>query len=185
MFLKVSIISVWPSRAKINDHMPADFKDKYPSTRVIIDCSELCCQMPKSLRLNSDLFIARIKTGIPIWRSSLESHLGVPKHLLVNFPWGTFYWNQRSNDLWGSCANTTNCLPSNPRGVCEQQDKKLPHMGQSSAFTLFSVVSQMWCVCKHKHITRVQATWPFIFSLLTILNYYFWFSELHFREKKT
>ena len=36
--------------------MPADFKDKYPSTRVIIDCTEIRCQMPKSLRLNSELF---------------------------------------------------------------------------------------------------------------------------------
>ena len=27
--------------------MPADFKDKYPSTRVIIDCTEIRCQMLK------------------------------------------------------------------------------------------------------------------------------------------
>ena len=44
------------SRAKVDQHMPVDFKDKYPSTRVIIDCTEICCQMPKSLRINSELF---------------------------------------------------------------------------------------------------------------------------------
>ena len=56
MFLKFCKISVWPSRAKVDQHMPADFKDKYPSTRVIIDCTEIRCQMLKSLRLNSELF---------------------------------------------------------------------------------------------------------------------------------
>lgn len=56
MFLKFSVIPVWPSRAKVDLCMPADFKDKYPSTRVVIDCTEVRCQMPKSLRLNSELF---------------------------------------------------------------------------------------------------------------------------------
>ena len=56
MFLKCCKIPVWPSRAKVDQHLPADFKDKYSSTRVIIDCTEIRCQMPKSLRLNSELF---------------------------------------------------------------------------------------------------------------------------------
>ena len=56
MFLKFSTISIWPSRAKVDEHMPADFKEKYPSTRVIIDCTKIRCQMPKSLCLNSELF---------------------------------------------------------------------------------------------------------------------------------
>ena len=55
MFLKFCIIPVWPSRAKVDQHMTADFKHKYPSTRVIIDCTEIRCQRPKSLRLNSEL----------------------------------------------------------------------------------------------------------------------------------
>ena len=36
--------------------MPEDFKAKYPSTRVIIDCTEVRCEMPSSLLLNSELF---------------------------------------------------------------------------------------------------------------------------------
>ena len=47
---------MWPSRELINKHMPEQFKEKYPSTRVIIDCTEVKCQMPSSLRLNSKLF---------------------------------------------------------------------------------------------------------------------------------
>jgi len=36
--------------------MSADFMEKFPSTRVIIDCTEVCCEMPSSLLLNSELF---------------------------------------------------------------------------------------------------------------------------------
>lgn len=56
MFLRCSVVPLWPSRSAIDLHMPADFKEKYPSTRVIIDCTEIKCQMPKSYRLNSELF---------------------------------------------------------------------------------------------------------------------------------
>ena len=48
MFLKFCKIPVWPSRAKVDQHMPADFKDKYSSTSVIIDCTEI--------RLSSERF---------------------------------------------------------------------------------------------------------------------------------
>lgn len=36
--------------------MPSEFKEKYPTTRVIIDCTEVRCEMPSSLLLNSELF---------------------------------------------------------------------------------------------------------------------------------
>ena len=36
--------------------MPQIFKETYPSTRVIIDCTELLCQRPSSLAIQSSLF---------------------------------------------------------------------------------------------------------------------------------
>ena len=36
--------------------MPEVFKDKYPSMRVIIDCTEIKCEMPSSLLLSTELF---------------------------------------------------------------------------------------------------------------------------------
>ena len=56
MFLKCCKNPAWPSRAKVNQHMPADFTDKYPFTRAIIDCTEIRCQRSKSLRINGELF---------------------------------------------------------------------------------------------------------------------------------
>lgn len=55
MYLKLGQINIWPSRKVVNESMPEAFKDKYPSTRVIIDCKELRCQMPSSLLLNNAL----------------------------------------------------------------------------------------------------------------------------------
>ena len=56
MYLKLGQLNIWPSRKVVDDYMPHDFKSKYPHTRVIIDCTELKCQMPSSLLLNSELF---------------------------------------------------------------------------------------------------------------------------------
>ena len=56
MYLKLGHINIWPSRELVNETMPEDFKAKYPTTRVIIDCTGVRCEMPSSLLLNSELF---------------------------------------------------------------------------------------------------------------------------------
>ena len=56
MYLKLGTINLWPSRNTIDLTMPEAFKAKYKLTRVIIDCTEVKCQMPSSLQLNGELF---------------------------------------------------------------------------------------------------------------------------------
>ena len=56
MYLKLGQINIWPTREVVNETMPEDFKQKYSSTRVVIDCTEVRCQMPSSLHLNGKLF---------------------------------------------------------------------------------------------------------------------------------
>ena len=56
MYLKLGQINIWPSRELVTETMPQDFKAKYPTTRVIIDCTEVHCEMPSSLLLKSELF---------------------------------------------------------------------------------------------------------------------------------
>ena len=44
----------WPSRELVNHHiMPAQFRDVYPSTRVVIGCTELFIETPSSLNIQS------------------------------------------------------------------------------------------------------------------------------------
>ena len=57
MFFKFGQMNIWPSRKVINK-MLKSFKGRYKSTRVIIDCTEIRCQMPSSLQLNWELFSA-------------------------------------------------------------------------------------------------------------------------------
>ena len=56
MYLKFGYLNIWPDRSTIDKHMPQSFKDKYPTTRVIIDGTELKCQTPSSLVLHSETF---------------------------------------------------------------------------------------------------------------------------------
>ena len=56
MYLKFGQICIWPSKAVVQQTMPLDFKEKFPTTRVVIDFTEVFCEMPSSLLLNSELF---------------------------------------------------------------------------------------------------------------------------------
>lgn len=56
MYLKFGQVCIWPSKAVVQQTMPADFREKFPSTRMVIDCTEVFCEMPSSLLLNSELF---------------------------------------------------------------------------------------------------------------------------------
>ena len=56
MYLKFGQINLWPSKQLVQDTMPDVFKERYPNTRVIIDCTEIRCEMPGSLLLNGKLF---------------------------------------------------------------------------------------------------------------------------------
>lgn len=56
MYLKFGRMCIWPSKEVVQATMLADFKEKFPTMRVIIDCTEVRCEMPSSLLLNSELF---------------------------------------------------------------------------------------------------------------------------------
>ena len=56
MYLKFGHINIWPSREVVERTVPEAFKSKDKSTRIIIDCTEIRCQMPSSLQLNGKLF---------------------------------------------------------------------------------------------------------------------------------
>ena len=56
MYLKLGRLNIWPSRRLLDETMTEDFKAKYPSTKMIIDCTEIRREMPPILLLNSELF---------------------------------------------------------------------------------------------------------------------------------
>ena len=56
LYLKLGCIPIWPSKDECIASMPHMFKETYPSTRVSIDCTELFCQGPSSLTIQSSLF---------------------------------------------------------------------------------------------------------------------------------
>ena len=65
MYLKFGQICIWPSKEVVQATMPTDFKEKFPTSRVIIDCTEVRCKMPSSLLLNSELF-SSYKNHVPL-----------------------------------------------------------------------------------------------------------------------
>ena len=56
IYFSLGSIPIWPSKQQIIDTMPDNVKNIYPSTRCIIDCTELFCQRPSSLSIQSSLY---------------------------------------------------------------------------------------------------------------------------------
>ena len=47
MHLQLKTIPLWPPKEVIRSNMPAAFKEKYPTTRVVIDATEVYIDQPK------------------------------------------------------------------------------------------------------------------------------------------
>ena len=54
-FLKQQLkpLITWPPRELIDAHMPAQFKEFCPTTRVILDCTEIFTEVPSSMSIQS------------------------------------------------------------------------------------------------------------------------------------
>ena len=54
--MSLGSIPTWPSRQQVDETMPESFKKTYPSTRCILDYTELFCQWPGTLSVQSSLY---------------------------------------------------------------------------------------------------------------------------------
>ncbi|XP_014782225.1 uncharacterized protein LOC106877736 [Octopus bimaculoides] len=54
--VQLSFLVMWPSRKAVNDHMPPSFRAKYPTCRVIVDCTEIQTETPSSLQSKSLMY---------------------------------------------------------------------------------------------------------------------------------
>ncbi|XP_064479145.1 uncharacterized protein LOC135392359 [Ornithodoros turicata] len=55
-YLKLGALPLWSSRRVVDTTMPPAFVEKYPSTRVILDATEIRCEVPSSLGLQSSTY---------------------------------------------------------------------------------------------------------------------------------
>ena len=56
LYFSFGKIVIWPSKIQVLDTMLETFKTTYPSTRCIIDCTEIFCQTPSSLSSQSAMY---------------------------------------------------------------------------------------------------------------------------------
>ena len=56
IYFKLGCAPIWPTKGIVIETMPECFKPTYSNTTVIIDCTELFCQKPSSLTIQSSLF---------------------------------------------------------------------------------------------------------------------------------
>ena len=80
MYFSFKEINIWPEKDVIDMFMPADFKDKFPDTRVILDATEIPIQKPSKVVAQSATWSSyknqnTIKCMIGITPKGLVSHV--------------------------------------------------------------------------------------------------------------
>ena len=55
-FFSLEAVPIWSTKDQIRQSMPDSFKNTYPNTRCILDCTGLFCQSSSSLKLVSAIF---------------------------------------------------------------------------------------------------------------------------------
>ena len=86
--------------------MPQVFKDLYPSTRVIIDCTEIKVQVPSSLLLQSQMY-SSYRSG-----TTLKSLVGITPHGAVSFV-SSLYTGSISDKELTKCCGILDLLERN------------------------------------------------------------------------
>ena len=56
LYYQLSEINIWPSSETVLSHMPSQFKHCFPTTRVILDATEVPIQKPKAVDAQSETF---------------------------------------------------------------------------------------------------------------------------------
>ncbi|XP_046548236.1 uncharacterized protein LOC124258217 [Haliotis rubra] len=79
LYFVLGSIPLWLSRQQIDYLTPEDFKPKYSSTRVVLDCTEITCQVPSSMVLNSQAYSNNKD------RTPFKSLIGVAPHGAMTF----------------------------------------------------------------------------------------------------
>jgi len=71
--------TIWPSSDDVKQSMPEGFRTLYPTTRVILDCTEIFVQTPTSLLLQSQLYSSYKST------TTLKGLIGITPYGAVSF----------------------------------------------------------------------------------------------------
>ncbi|XP_064462707.1 uncharacterized protein LOC135373434 [Ornithodoros turicata] len=79
LYVKLSALPLWPPREVINATMPPQFAEKYASTRVILDATEIRCEVPSSLSLQSSTYSSYKSSN------TFKGLIGVSPNGLVTF----------------------------------------------------------------------------------------------------
>ena len=93
LYDRLRAIPIWASQEYIQKTMPEAFKNTYPNTRVIIDCTELFIERPTSFRSQSATYSAYKNHNTAKGLLGI-SPAGYPIHLCQSFMQGVLVINR-------------------------------------------------------------------------------------------
>lgn len=84
LYFQLKELDMWPSREVVTEYMPSDFKHKFPTTRVILDATEIPVQKP------SDVNAQKITWSSYKHRNTVKTMIGCTPKGAVSYVSETF-----------------------------------------------------------------------------------------------
>ena len=85
MYLRLGMLPIWPNPEHVSAHLPRIFRELYPSTFIVIDATELRCEVASSLPAQSQLYSAYKS------HTTVKGFLGMTPDGAVSFV-SEFFW---------------------------------------------------------------------------------------------
>lgn len=105
LYTLLGSVSIWMTTDAVKANRPVDFNGTYENTHVILDCTEMRCQTPSSLLLQSEVF------------STYKSHctfkalIGMSPHGALTFVSALFEGSISDKEIFRQCGITSLLTP--------------------------------------------------------------------------
>lgn len=159
MFLRYGELSIWPHRDVISANMPQKFKEEFPNTFGILDCTEIKINKPLSLKAQSQTYsdytscntlkglVACDPRGSITYASMLFSRGISDKDIFVQYKFKDMLCDlidegylQQGDDLMADKG-------FNIEKEVEKCGLRLDIPPFATQLSLFTVINQLWYVC--------------------------------------
>lgn len=105
LYTLLGSVSIWMAPGRVRANCPTDFSGTYKNTQVILDCTEMRCQTPSSLLLQSEVF-STYKTH---W--TFKALIGMSPHGAMTFASALFEGSISENKIFRHSGITSLLTP--------------------------------------------------------------------------
>lgn len=155
LYTLLGSVSIWIAPGRVRANCPTDFSGTYKNTQVILDCTEMRCQTPSSLLLQSEVF-STYKT-----HCTFKALIGMSPHGAMTFASALFEGSISENKIFRHSGITSLLTPEMDIMVDKGflVDKLVPEKSIAQLFCPSKLKCQRWMSLEPSPLHVLGSTW--------------------------